>query len=187
MNFEALKKAIIAAPINNSRMTDLAIGSIHNIAIDVDKDGKDIYFLVDATSKKRTPSGANALAAMRIVSDENAAKLVTTTRDARNSADYKPLQAAVAAEAITLNESTKFKVVHQLEILDPVTNVPYYANDNYNGYPAYLKAAQKAGRLLGTERQTAFTEATEALRASGLKVAEAAAKKLKMPVFVVTA
>ena len=189
LNFEKLKAAIISAPINNSKMTDLASGSIHTISGDTDKDGKDIYFLVDVASKKRTPITANGLAAMRIVEDATKAVLVLNTRDARTNENYKPLQAAVAAEKITLNADTKFSVVHQLEILDPVTSQPYYKNDKYNGYPAYLKATQLASRKLGDERNNAFSEATEALRATNLKTGttDVPENKLHMPVFVVTA
>lgn len=169
MNFSDLTKKIKDAKISTVRMSDIKTGTYH-----IDPSGTDIYLVSDKKQKIRVTE--NALASLRIVEDPEKAKLVLTTRDARDSEQYKSLQDAVNSEEITLSEDTKFNVVHRLKVIDAATEKPTYRNECYTGYPEYLKAARKAGAMphVTTDetdaRNLVFSEASAALRKTELKL-----------------
>jgi hypothetical protein len=186
LTFEQLNEGIATADINRARMTDIKTGVYHIEIGEVA--GKPTVALV-SDSKKRVvlnPENLNSLAAMRIVEDEKAAQAVKTTRDARESADYKTLQDAMAAAGSTVTKDSKFKVVHQLSILDSISDAPVYKNTCYAGYTAYLKACKAAAKLTGSDRNNAFNDATAALRETKLNAGVKDDQKVMMPVFQVT-
>jgi len=186
MTFEELNLGIATAPINNARMTDIKTGTYH---IEIGEAvGKATVAFVSENNKRVVinPENLNSLASLRIVEDVKSAQAVSTTRDARQSDDYKTLQDAMAAAGSTVTKDSKFKVVHQLSILDPISDQPVYKNTCYAGYPAYLKACRSAAKLTGTERSNAFNDATGALRETKLNAGVKDADKVLMPVFQVT-
>lgn len=186
MNYTDLTKAVLSAPINNARLTDLEKGT-YSLQID----GENINLVSE--KKQNTRLSVNSLAAMRVVADAVSAATAINTRDARTNPAYSTLQAALVAEKVTISDATKFNVVHKIRIQDAVTDSPVFKNEHYKGYPEYVKASRKAaGMPLVTEEQraarnAAFTEASEALRASGIKSGTATDDKnlLLMPVFMI--
>ena len=168
MNYTDLTKAVLSAPINNARMTDLEKGT-YSLVID----GDNIALVSD--KKQKTRLSVNSLAAMRIVANAADAAKATNTRDARTAPEYSTLQAALVAEKVTISDATKFNVVHKIRIQDAVTDSPVFKNEHYKGYPEYVKASRKAAGLptvteeQRSARNAVFTEASEALRASGVK------------------
>lgn len=168
MNFEQLSKGILDAKLGGNRITDLDSG-VYTVSIDGEK-----VFLV-SEKKGKVPVTVAGLAALRIVESKDKAIVVKTTREARESSDYSTLQKALLAETVKLDDSTKFEVVHRLRIIDGTSDSPIYKNNCYNGYPQYVKASRNANAMPAltdeqkTARNNAFTEASEALRASGVK------------------
>jgi hypothetical protein len=186
MTFDDLNTAVSTADINRARMTDIKEGTYH---IEIgEAAGKATVALVSETKKRviLNPDNLASLAAMRIVEDEKAAQAVKTTRDARQSADYKTLQDAMNDASKSVTKDSKFTVVHQLSILDTITDAPVYKNTCYSGYSAYLKACKAAAKLVGTERSNAFNDASGALRETKLNANVKESDKVLMPVFKVS-
>lgn len=194
MNFDELSKKIMEAPVGNVRLTDVKKGSTYQITFD----DKNRVYLTDA-KKNRTPVSPNALAALRVVTDPVKAATAKTTRDARTHEDYNQLQKLLLAEnGIKLDANTKFNVVHQLQILDTNqdTDTPIYRNECYRGYPAYIKETRKIAASANANddeatvaaRGAAYTAASEALRATGLKpgIQHNETTWMMMPVFTIT-
>lgn len=183
MNYESLTQNVLNAPLGGARMSNVAEGA-WNLTIDGDK------VFLSAPKKASIPVTDNGVAAMRIATDAATAKKYKTTREARESGEIVNLQTAIRTEQVKgLSASTKFEVVHRLQIEDAATGQVILNNDCYNGYPDYVKAARKAARLDGTERQDAFAAALEVLRASGIKAGKSTTdpKNIQhMPVFVVS-
>lgn len=187
MNFDELSKKVAEATLGSNRMTDIAEGN-YTIGVDGEK------VMLVSEKKEKIQISVNGLAALRIVEDAAKAKAIATTRDARESSDYSTLQKAVVSEAVKLNDSTQLKVVHRLRIIDGVNDKPIFKNNCYNGYPEFVKASRKASAMPAvseeqrTERANAFTEATETLRASGVKSGITVEDKnlQLLPVFQVT-
>lgn len=181
MNYSDLTKAVLTAPINNARMTDLEKGTYK-----LEIDGDAIHLVSE--KKQKTNLTVNSLAAMRIVADATKAATAVNTRDARTNPDYSTLQQALIAEKVTISDTTKFNVVHKIQIQDAVTDSPVFKNEYYKGYPEYVKASRKAMLIpAGDLRNAAFSEASEALRASQVKTGTPQDDKtlLKMPVFTI--
>lgn len=188
MNFADLTKKVVEVALGGARMIDIATGSYSVLS-----DGENVFLVSE--KKERVPVTLAGLASLRIVEDAAKAQAVKTTRDARESIDYTNLQKALLAEKVKLSESTKFNVVHRLQIIDVATDQPIYKNDCYKGYPEYMKASRNAANLPKASeeqiavRNAAFTDASDALRKSGLKSGITADSKnlQQMPVFTVTA
>jgi hypothetical protein len=188
MTIAELSKAVADAQLGNARMTDIKSGT-YTIGIDGDK----IHLLSDKKTKVPLAS-VNTLAGLRIATDAAKAASCKTTREARDSENYNTLQKALIAESVKLSENTKFTVIHRLKIQDVVTDSPVYKNENYKGYPEYVKAARKAAAMSTATpdnvaaRNAAFTEATDALRASGVKagVKDVDESYMLIPVFSVS-
>lgn len=189
MDFKELSQKIVDAPIGQSRLTDMNKGTYSLV---ISADGKSIALVSD--KKKKTPITVNSLAAMRVVADAATAATVETTRDARTSDAYSPLQELLASERVKVSESTKFNVVHKLRILDTITGKPIFRNEHYTGYPAYVKASREASQLPGdtdaqkAAKNAAYTAASEVLHATEVKTGTAIEEKnlIMMPVFTVT-
>ena len=190
MTFSQLNKEIQKVVLGTARMTDIKDGIYHL------ESAGDKLTLVSETGHK-VPVNTNnlaALASMRIVEDIKEAQKVSTTADARISPAYSNLKDKMAKEAIELDEACKFNVVHRLKIKDIATDTLVYQNVNYNGYPQYVKATRKVNALPNltpteqTARQHAFADASETLRASGVKegVKESNENLILMPVFTLT-
>lgn len=188
MTLNELAKAVAEAQLGNPRMTDVVSGT-HTISID----GEKVFLVSD--KKVKVPISIPSLASLRIVTSEANAKTAANTREARTNENYKPFQAALAAEGgVKLDANTKFTVVHRLPIVDSITGETLLRNENYKGYPEYVKSARKASAMPSvtpeqiTARNNAFTEASEALHASGYKAGIAATEKtsLMLPVFTVS-
>lgn len=189
MDYKDLTKKVTEASLGNARMTDIAVGK-YAVAIE----GEDKIFLVDE-KKVKVPVTATGLAALRIVESQEVAKKIATTREARESSDYKTLQKALQGESgVVLSDKTRFNVVHRLRIIDNINDKPVYKNECYIGYPEYVKAARLASAMPSvsddqkTARANAFTEASENLRKSGIKTGiNSEDKNLQLlPVFTVT-
>jgi hypothetical protein len=184
MNFAELSKAVAEVSLAQARITDVAPG-VHTISID----GEKVYLVNE--KKEKFPISTRSLAAMRIVKSAADALKATNTADARETDVYGTLQDSIKKENIKVDENTKFTCVHRLAIQDTINNQPVYKNNNYKGYPEYVKSARKASALPSvsdeqkTARNNAFTEASEALRASGAKSTDAK-HCLLMPVFTVS-
>ena len=184
--FDDLNQAVLTAQINRARMTDISEGTYH---LEIGESaGKPTVALVSEKGQKvaLNPENLASLASMRIVEDPAAAKKAATTRDARVSPDYKTLQDSMNAAGKSVTKDSKFTVVHQLSILDPISEQPVYKNTCYSGYSAYLKACRNAAKLAGTDRANAFNDATGALRETKLNAGVKDADKVLMPVFQVT-
>lgn len=187
MDFTTLSKNLAEVQLGSARMTDVATGT-YAIHIDGDK-----VALVSETNQK-IPVSLPSLAAMRIVADAAKAATAKNTREARDNADYSNLQKAITLEGKSLNEKTRFTVVHRLQIQDVVNDLPIYRNECYKGYPEYVKASRKAAGMPNASveqtsaRNAAFTEASEELRKTGVKSGITADAKnlLLMPVFTVS-
>jgi hypothetical protein len=188
MTFAELSKSVADAQLGNARLTDVKAGT-YSIAIDGDK-----IFLVSDKKVKIPVNSAATLAGLRISTDAAKAATCKTTREARDSDNYNTLQKMIVAEGFQLSESTKFNVIHRLKIQDVATDSPVYKNEHYKGYPEYVKSARKAAAMPAvtlndqTARSTAFSEATDALRLSGVKstVPNTDEAFILMPVFSVT-
>ena len=186
MNFAELTEKVKSATLGSNRMTDIAAGK-YTVAIN----GADVFLVSE--KKEKVPVTVNGLAALRIVESKDKAITVKNTREARESTDYTTLQKAIADEKVKLDDATSFEVVHRLRIIDGVSEQPIYKNNCYNGYPQYVKASRAASALPAltdeqrTARNNAFTEASEALRSSGVKPGIAIEDKnlQLMPVFTV--
>ena len=187
MNFDELSKKVAEATLGSNRMTDIAEGT-YTIGVEGDK------VMLVSEKKEKVPITVNGLAALRIVEDAAKAKTILTTREARESSDYSTLQKAIVSDSAKLNDSTQLKVVHRLRIIDGISGKEVYKNNCYNGYPEFVKASRIANAMPAvsdeqkTARNNAFTEATEALRASGVKSGITVEDKnlQLLPVFQVT-
>jgi hypothetical protein len=169
MDFKDITKKIAEVVLGSTRMTDIASGVYAIVS-----SGEELH-LVSAKGEK-TPITMAGLASLRIITDAVKAKEAITTRDARESEHFTNLQKAIAADAgVVLTENTKFTVAGRLRIHDSVSDSLVYKNDQYIGYPDYVKASRKAFAMAkATEdqiaaRNAAFTDASEDLRKSGLK------------------
>ena len=193
-DFKKLSEEIAKVSLGTARMTDVKAGVYH---IDISKDGEKVS-LVSEDKKIKVNINTNnfaSLAALRIVESQEAAKKAKTTREARSTEGYGNLQDALNNEKIALDSTTKFTVVHQLQIIDLDTDKPTFKNEHYKGYPEYVKTSRKAANMPATTedertaRAAAFAEASESLRKSGVKsgTTEADENLLLMPVFTVTA
>jgi hypothetical protein len=192
MNFKDLAKSISEAQLGSARMTDVAADKgVYNVLIGSD----DKVSLVSEKKHKVAITNIATLAAMRITDNVEEAVKVTSTREARSNENYSTLQAACNAEGFVLSPDTKFTVVHRLQIIDTEKDEPIFKNELYTGYAAYSKGARKAFAMAnGTNdekaaRTLAFTEASDALRASGLKnknTPKTEENLLLMPVFTIT-
>jgi hypothetical protein len=186
MTFAELNKAVAEAQINTQRLTDLATGTYSPIIV------KDRAYLTNASGVK-VPVTENSLASLRIVKSKADAIESKSTAEARANDKYSSFQKTAADEKIELKETTKFEVVHQLKILDSITDEPILKNNAYRNYADYQKASRKAFNMPHSNdtetsaRNQAFNDATEALRAGGADKAKAADVKnhLMMPVFVI--
>lgn len=188
MTFAELSKSVADAQLGNARLTDVKAGT-YSIAIDGDK-----IFLVSEKKVKIPVNSAATLAALRISTDATKAATCKTTREARDSDNYWTLQKAIISEGFQLSESTKFNVIHRLKIQDVATDAPVYKNEHYKGYPEYVKSTRKAAAMPAVTdndklaRNAAFSEASDALRASGVKgtVPNTEDAFVLMPVFSVS-
>jgi hypothetical protein len=149
-----------------------------------------------AGKNAKYPIGVRSLAAMRIVTDASKVT-VKTTREARDNENFNTLQNAIVNENLPVTEATKFNVVAHLRVHDAATDAQILKNEHYKGYPEYVKTTRKIAAKFPrnivlteaqqAERNTAFTEATDALRASGAKsVADDDKNYIMMPVFTVS-
>lgn len=192
MNFNELQKSIADQQLGTARITDMKKG-VYKLVLP-SKEGEAI--LLVGEKKEKYPIGLRSLAAMRIVDD--ASKItVKTTREARDNGIVKTLQDAIVNEGVAISEATKFNVVGHLRVHDAGLDSQVLKNENYKGYPEYVKTTRKIAakyprtavltEAQQTERNAAFTEATETLRASGAKaVADDDKNYIMMPVFTVT-
>ncbi len=184
MNFAELSKAVAEISLAQARITDVAPG-VHTLAIDGEK-----VFLVNE-KKEKFPITTRSLASMRIVKNAADATKAATTAEVRDIDTYGTLQKSIKEEGVKVDENTKFTCVHRLPIWDSVNSQPVYKNNNYKLYPEYVKAARKASALPAVSdeqkaaKANAYTEASEALRASGAKSTDAK-HQLLMPVFTVS-
>lgn len=190
MDFKILSEKIAEVQLGSAKITDMKKDVYSLIIVDEDT--------VSLVSSKKTkyPLGHRALAAMRIVTDANKVSLVKTTREARDNENFGTLQKSIVNEGLTIDEKTKFTVVGHLRIQD-AEGASVYKNEHYRNYSDYTKAARKAFNMPKKTqdekdaRIAAFNDATEALRASGVKTGTNAPKEvdesyLMMPVFTVT-
>lgn len=192
MNYTELQKSIAEQQLGSARLTDIPKGTFA-IALP-SKEGDPIYLVGEKKSK--FPIGLRSLAAMRIVTDASKVT-VKTTREARDSENFNTLQNAIVNENLVISDATKFNVVGHLRVHDAGTDAQILKNEHYKGYPEYVKTTRKIAAKYprnvvltesqAAERNTAFTEATEALRASGAKSVPNDDKNyIMMPVFTVT-
>lgn len=174
---ELLQKQIADAQVGRSRLTDLAKGQYTLSVVADSKDPQKLNIALVSDKKVRTPISVNGLAAMRIAVSKDKVANILTTEDARDTDEITTFQNALAAEQIKLSSGISFEVIHRLRMKDTVNpdNKFIFKNNCYKSYPEYVKASGKAAAMPSvtkdeeTARNNAFTEATNTLRASGVK------------------
>jgi hypothetical protein len=193
MNFEELAAAVATQIIGSAKLTDIKPG-IYTLLPGATVD--DPCHLV-SEKKQKYPISVRSLAAMRIVTDASKVTAKTTV-DARESEQFTNLQSALVNDGLKISESTKFNVVGQLKIMDIATDEPVYKNQHYQGYADYVKKTRKIANLPRKTqeerdaRTAGFTDASEALRATGVNKGAKAPKAddltqvLTMPYFTVS-
>jgi hypothetical protein len=192
MDFKTLQEKIAEQQLGGARITDIKLGT-YKLVLPEKEDGV-IYLSNDKKAKYAITT--RGLASMRIVAD--ASKItVKTTSDARNLPDvFSNLQTAIVNDGVAISEATKFNVVGQLRVHD-ATDTPVYRNQHYKGYADFLKSSRKAFNMPNvtpneqSARTAAFTDANDALRASGVNSGAKAPKDVDesyicMPVFTIS-
>lgn len=192
MDFKKLREKIASEQLGSNRLTDIPAGT-YSLVLPATDEGQIV--LVNE-KKNKYPITPRGLASMRIVTDKS--KLtVKTTKEARESEEFSNLQKAIVEDNFEVSETTKFNVVGHLRIHDAATDACIMKNQWYIGYPEYVKKTRKIANLPRVTkdeiaaRTAGFTEASESLRASGVKKGADAPKDvdenyLLMPVFTVT-
>ena len=191
MDFKELAVKVAEVQLGSAKITDMKKDTYSLVIVD-----DETVNLVTA-KKTKYPLGHRALAAMRIVTDADKCGLAKTTREARDDKEnFTTLQQAITEEGVVIDEKTKFTVVGHLRIQDAEGQL-IYRNECYRGHAEYLKASRKAFNMAKKTkdekdtRNAAFTQASDDLRASGVKTGANAPKEvdesyLMMPVFIVT-
>ena len=194
MDFTAITAAVKAAQLSRARLTDAKLGHTYTFT---EGDQEKTIGLISEKKHKIPAVSYNSLANFKIVDDEKEGANVGDTRSARDNEKVKTLQYAIENDGVALSGTMALKVVGHMKIKDTVNNNWVYKNECYNGFKDFVDEQARIASELKADpsipgradaRNAAFTKATNALRASGLRpgVQETPANLQYMPVFYIS-